>query len=58
MYGCVCDQAIDAAKKRAVAQFCDYDTFKNLVAVAHLRPIQAPNLKQDRKHHQNIAVFP
>lgn len=24
---------------RAVAQFADYDTFKNMVAAAHLRPI-------------------
>ncbi len=33
----------DAAKKRAVAQRSDYDTFKNMVSVAHLRPIQAPD---------------
>ncbi len=37
-------QAIDAAKKRAVAQGVDYDTFKNMVSVAHLRPLQAPSL--------------
>jgi hypothetical protein len=36
-------QAVDAAKKRAVAQGVDYETFKNMVAVAHLRPIAAPN---------------
>mmetsp|Transcript_6253 Transcript_6253/g.21466 ORF Transcript_6253/g.21466 Transcript_6253/m.21466 type:complete len:249 (+) Transcript_6253:192-938(+) len=33
--------AIDAAKKRAVKQGCDYDTFKNMVSVAHLKPLQA-----------------
>lgn len=32
-------QAVDTAKKRAVAQFADYETFKNMVSVAHLRPI-------------------
>lgn len=36
-------QAVDAAKKRAVAQNVDYETFKNMVSVAHLRPLQAPN---------------
>eukprot|EP00798_Chlamydomonas_sp_ICE-L_P011935 gene11935-15044_t len=36
-------QAIDAAKKRAVGQYVDYDTFKNMVAVAHLKPLHAPN---------------
>ena len=30
---------MDAAKKRAVAQYVDYDTFKNMVLVAHLKPI-------------------
>jgi hypothetical protein len=39
-------QAIDAAKKRAVAQNVDYDTFKAMVSVAHLKPLQAPS---DRK---------
>ncbi len=34
---------VDAAKKRAVAQRVDYDTFKNMVSVAHLRPLQAPD---------------
>ncbi|KAK9823139.1 hypothetical protein WJX72_000544 [[Myrmecia] bisecta] len=38
-------QATDLAKKRAVAQHVDYDTFKNMVAVAHLRPLQAPQLQ-------------
>ena len=38
-------QEIDSAKKRAVAQRVDYDDFKNMVSVAHLRPIQAPDLK-------------
>eukprot|EP00775_Hariotina_reticulata_P008407 gene8407-8591_t len=38
--------AIDAAKKRAVAQQADYDTFKNLVSVAHLKPLTAPSGKQ------------
>lgn len=32
-------QEVDAAKKRAVAQYVDYDTFKNMVSVAHLKPI-------------------
>lgn len=34
-------KAIDEAKKRAVRQNVDYDTFKNMVLVAHLKPIQA-----------------
>ncbi|QDZ18392.1 putative dynein attachment factor [Chloropicon primus] len=34
---------VDSAKKRAVAQRVDYDTFKNLVSVAHLKPLQAPD---------------
>ena len=38
-----CAQAIDAAKKRAVAQNVDYDTFKNMVHVAHLKPLQSPS---------------
>jgi hypothetical protein len=32
-------QAVDSAKKRAVAQYADYDTFKNMVSVAHLKAI-------------------
>uniref|UniRef100_A0A7S1X9I0 Dynein attachment factor N-terminal domain-containing protein n=1 Tax=Tetraselmis chuii TaxID=63592 RepID=A0A7S1X9I0_9CHLO len=32
----------DEAKKRAVSQHVDYDTFKNMVSVAHLRPLHAP----------------
>ena len=32
-------QEVDSAKKRAVAQYVDYDTFKNMVSVAHLKPI-------------------
>ena len=32
-------KAIDSAKKRAVAQFVDYETFKNMVSVAHLKAI-------------------
>lgn len=32
-------KAVDAAKKRAVGQYVDYDTFKNMVLVAHLKPI-------------------
>ena len=35
-------QAINDAKFRAVAQHEDYETFKNMVAVAHLKPLQAP----------------
>lgn len=34
--------AIDAAKKQAVAQHADYDTFKKMVSVAHLKPLHAP----------------
>jgi hypothetical protein len=34
---------VDEAKKRAVSQNVDYDTFKNMVAVAHLKPLHAPN---------------
>jgi len=34
---------VDCAKKRAVAQRVDYDTFKNMVSVAHLKPLQAPD---------------
>jgi len=33
----------DDAKKRAISTLCDYDTFKNMVSVAHLKPINAPN---------------
>ncbi|KAL6759894.1 PR46bm [Haematococcus lacustris] len=36
-------KAVDAAKKRAVAQNVDYESFKNMVAVAHLKPLQAPS---------------
>ncbi|GLC37910.1 Coiled-coil domain-containing protein 103 [Pleodorina starrii] len=36
-------KAIDEAKKRAVSQRVDYDTFKNMVLTAHLAPITAPN---------------
>lgn len=32
---------VDDAKKRAVAQYVDYETFKNMVSVAHLKPIGA-----------------
>jgi len=35
----------DEAKKRAVSQHCDYETFKNMVSVAHLRPLHAPSNK-------------
>ena len=31
---------------RAVSQNVDYDTFKNMVAVAHLKPIHAANTAQ------------
>lgn len=43
-------QAVDAAKKRAVGQHVDYDTFKNMVAVAHLRPLQDPSSAQTVSH--------
>lgn len=32
-------KAIDTAKKRAVAQYADYESFKNMVLTAHLKPI-------------------
>ena len=35
----------DAAKHRAVAQMENYEGFKNMVSVAHLRPWHAENLK-------------
>ncbi|GAX81006.1 hypothetical protein CEUSTIGMA_g8441.t1 [Chlamydomonas eustigma] len=42
-------KVIDDAKKRAVSQNVDYDTFKNMVSVAHLQPIQAASAtRQDR----------
>ncbi len=34
-------QVVDEAKKRAVGQAVDYDTFKAMVSVAHLTPINA-----------------
>ncbi|MEW5303826.1 MAG: hypothetical protein WDW36_006480 [Sanguina aurantia] len=34
-------KAIDEAKKRAVGQHVDYETFKNMVLVAHLKPLSA-----------------
>ena len=40
-------QAINDAKFRAVAQHEDYDTFKNMVSVAHLKPLQAPKSKRE-----------
>lgn len=39
-------KVVDEAKKRAVGQASDYETFKNLVSVAHLRPIGDPSCKQ------------
>ncbi len=45
----LCVQAIDEAKKRAVSQRVDYDTFKNMVLTAHLKPITAPNKRTDGK---------
>jgi len=38
-------KVVDDAKKRAVAQHVDYETFKNMVSVAHLRPLHAPSIK-------------
>lgn len=35
----------DAAKHRAVKQLEGYEAFKNMVSVAHLRPHNAPNVK-------------
>lgn len=42
-------QAVDAAKKRAVAQLADYETFKNMVSVAHLKPITAEKSCQGKR---------
>jgi hypothetical protein len=36
---------VDAAKHRAVAQMENYDGFKNMVSVAHLRPWHAENVR-------------
>ena len=36
----------DQAKHRAVRQMEGYDTFKNMVSVAHLRPYHAENLRE------------
>lgn len=48
MYDDLKRKAVDSAKKRAVSQQVDYDTFKNMVLVAHLQPIQASsNSKKD-----------
>lgn len=47
-------QAVDSAKKRAVSQFADYDTFKNMVSVAHLRPIGA----EKRSNGERASAFP
>lgn len=47
----MCMQAVDEAKKRAVAQHVDYETFKNMVLVAHLRPLHAPNHRQEGDRH-------
>lgn len=41
-------QVIDDAKHRAVRQHEDYETFKNMVSVAHLRPLQAMNTKDHK----------
>ncbi|GFR44031.1 hypothetical protein Agub_g5187, partial [Astrephomene gubernaculifera] len=40
-------KAIDEAKKRAVSQRVDYDTFKNMVLTAHLKPITAPSRREN-----------
>jgi hypothetical protein len=39
---------VDEAKKRAVGQAADYETFKNLVSVAHLRAFGDPAMKQGK----------
>lgn len=43
-------KVVDEAKKRAVGQASDYETFKNLVSVAHLRPIGDPSCKKGIYH--------
>lgn len=41
---------VDDAKKRAVAQHVDYETFKNMVSVAHLKPIGAEGTRTGTLH--------
>lgn len=43
-------KVVDDAKKRAVSQAVDYDTFKNMVSVAHLKPITAPSSGRTGAH--------
>eukprot|EP00240_Pyramimonas_obovata_P013737 CAMPEP_0118925612 /NCGR_PEP_ID=MMETSP1169-20130426/3479_1 /TAXON_ID=36882 /ORGANISM="Pyramimonas obovata, Strain CCMP722" /LENGTH=243 /DNA_ID=CAMNT_0006866961 /DNA_START=30 /DNA_END=758 /DNA_ORIENTATION=- len=38
---------VNDAKIKAMHDLVDYDTFKNRVSVAHLRPLQADNLRTD-----------
>ncbi len=40
-------QVVDDAKKRAVGQNVDYETFKNMVSVAHLKPLQAASVPKN-----------
>ena len=65
-------QVIDDAKHRAVKQHEDYETFKNMVSVAHLKPLEgglrdlqkkpvqgAPLVKNlDRQNHDTSVTFP
>ncbi|DBA84016.1 TPA: hypothetical protein ACH3X1_006500 [Trebouxia sp. C0004] len=45
-------QAVDAAKKRAVGQHVDYDTFKNMVcparSIANIQHSSAPNICRNK----------
>jgi Dynein attachment factor N-terminus len=47
--------AVDSAKKRAVGQLVDYDTFKNMVSVAHLRPLGDP--KRSEGVYDNVWMM-
>lgn len=49
-------KAIDSAKKRAVAQMVDYDTFKNMVLVAHLKPLTSKSEVEDNLQSPGWSV--
>lgn len=50
-------KAVDTAKKRAVAQYVDYDTFKNMVLVAHLKPIGEKEQHQGNQKMHHLIIF-
>ena len=43
--------------KISVGQNVDYDTFKNMVAVAHLRPLQAANTAKNGMGSNMTILF-